>query len=519
MGDDVGRAVALNGELLFRRECRLEGRGGIWRLDEKRMFPLPGTAEVKIRATISGRWKDEALEAVLHWKTSDKPAKALREFDPDPPESQFDDDYIDAVADMNSLLQRTWGGTEPVVSSHLDFAEDLVWKNVSGASVIHGRTFRLQIRVQVFYDVSYTTLTLTRSVGSQSGSSNTAQSQRCFFLFVESHFGDKHAVAATLALYPDARAAVIDNSSVSGALRDRMKIYFESIGRLPVPIVTGASNYVAHVAGCLTSPGSATRLVANKFRESVEDTLLALRKDWLKIGDRDSMDHRRAVAVWLATQADLLRGAQPKVIVWVRGKPFKTEGNPSPELVCQLAQLLRAEGPTPLIVGEQCPLKIDQLMESRAIDFTSHWRQDVFDCKDSYLRQNHMFDLLKEDYGLVGVVGGKSGSLECTAMLGISTMWFCNGAPPFYEPRLYQWDGFIPHYRSISVAGLVATSRATGGGAAEPIPYEEQRIGPLKGTSLGILTACFRAIRQAGGPRIDLWTVRPDPVLEIKVNE
>src|SRR5205085_5960100 len=111
---------------------------------------------------------------------------------------------------------------------------------------------------------------------------------------------------------------------------------------------------------CLTSPGSATRLVANKFRESVGGTLKELRLRWLQIEDRDSLEHRKVVSEWLATQTKLDKKSF-KVIVWMRGRPFKTEGNPSPELVKQICELLHAVKLTPLIIGEQCPLSAEEL--------------------------------------------------------------------------------------------------------------------------------------------------------------
>jgi hypothetical protein len=541
---NVTLTVYLNGVVLTTKTyVNLPRTHRVDRLEVEKAFTIPETSTITLRATLTGRWKNDDLSRVifvrflaaeharvsaLHQRISDLTA------DVDAPESEFDDDYMDGMADalpelaaLSELDKAINTQLSPPVTLSEIALKTLDWTNEAGASVINGRAFRLQVRTEITHEVLLSEALALRSHSLEESSTNTLRTVETKFIYMASHFGDKHALAGTLALYKRYAAVLADEPSKEAA-QDDMTWYLETTGGRIVPRIRAALSIIeSRIAPCLTGPGSATRLMANAFRKlGAAETVAELRKSWLKETSpgryrEDAADHRGEVQRWLlgngldippAHSVRLLDHKQPKVLLWMRGRPFKTEGNPSPQLILQLAQELKKRALIPLIVGEMFPLSEQQQEETGAIDFTEHWKSEVFRCPSNHLRQVYMLDLLALNAGLVGVIGGKSGSLEGTAMLGINTLWFCNGAPPYYEPRLYQWD-MIPWYREISVAGFVATQRVREGTEHNPqfeaVPYEQQRIGRIEGASLAILQACLDEIAKVKKNALDLRSVIP----------
>ncbi|HEX7150386.1 MAG TPA: hypothetical protein VF618_02785 [Thermoanaerobaculia bacterium] len=485
-------------------------------------------SKITIKVSLTGRWEDATVAATVFAPATRgalqaeyvENEEALRRVDEEDaefadPQSEFDEDFMDAMdrrqpyVDERKRLQGQLDALVPDVQSRdLELDPLLAWTNQSGASVINKRAFRLQIRVEPLFETDVPRVLAVRSHSASESSSNTLRPALMFFIHIASHFGDKHAVAATLALYPSSCAVIADEPGAAAA-QARMRWYLETVAGRRIPCITGAQAELDKIIPSLTGPGSATRLVADRFREEGAATVLRfLRERWL--GEvapdeyrGDLQPHRTAVAEWLAGQP-LVATSALKVILWMRGKPFKTEGNPSKELMLQLARELAARKLVPLLIGESFPLTEEEQAETGAIDLTEHWKEEVFAGETTHLRQVYMFDLLAQRYGVVGVIGGKSGSLEMTAMLGINTLWFCDGAPPFYEPRLYQW-AMVPHYRAISIAGLVKTTRFVGEEPRrEEIPYEERRIGVLEGKPLALVRACLDEIAKRKKNGLDL---------------
>lgn len=539
----VTLTVYLNGEQLVTKQYTdLPREHRVERLEVSRELVVPTTSKVTLRATLTGRWKDEDLSATVFASYDDDlrgraAAARQRMYDASStrePTSQFDDDYLDDMSEAVPHILETLELEEQLeprgVTSELAL-KTLSWENDSGASVINGKAFRLQIRTEIMFEVLLQEALALRSHSVQLSSSNTLQTVKTRFIYLGSHFGDKHAAAGTIALYKRYTCVLADETDQVAAQND-MTWYLETSGGRVVPRIRGPQKVLeTRIAPCLTSPGSATRLMANAFRKlGVPATLAALRENWLKETSpgnfRDDVaEHRTAVIGFLILndmglsendKTRLLDHEQPKVLLWMRGRPFKTEGNPSPKLILQLALELAKRNLIPLIFGETFPLTLSEKAETGAIDFTQHWKKSVFRCPSNHLRQVYLLDLLAQRGGLVGVIGGKSGSLEGTAMLGINTLWFCNGAPPYYEPRLYQWD-MIPHYREVSIAGFVITRRVRAGTENNPlledVPYAEQRIGPISGEPLAIIRACLDLIAAQKKNGLDLRAVKPKPVV------
>lgn len=132
---------------------------------------------------------------------------------------------------------------------------------------------------------------------------------------------------------------------------------------------------------------------------------------------------------------------RPKILIWNRSRTdHGTDRNTSPEALAQLCEAARRNGLTPVIVGAR-PAE----MPEGAVDMTGHWSEPEFGSEDGYQRQMRMFQMLHQEYGVVGQTGLMSGVMDGVALSGVPTVYLASDEAA--GRRMHQFEGVDGHRR------------------------------------------------------------------------
>lgn len=163
-------------------------------------------------------------------------------------------------------------------------------------------------------------------------------------------------------------------------------------------------------------PGNATTVLGNVFalsKASRKAGIARIRQTWL-LPAFDPEVRAYANRVLPASIA-----GRKKLIIWARRSDTDPYRNMTPVLQRYLLELAFRSGIVPLLFGE---IVGDGGLPDGVVDLRNHSRDPVFNNNNdprSFAKQLYLFELLRREHNLIGIIGAKSGFLDGCAFIGI----------------------------------------------------------------------------------------------------
>ncbi len=183
------------------------------------------------------------------------------------------------------------------------------------------------------------------------------------------------------------------------------------------------------------SPKHLTHIIAEAFHADALKAQHTLRKAFL--GDESASPFLRS---WI----DSKLGEQPqqKVLLWVRTGDHDAERNTCFAELRQIAELVVADGVTPIFFGDNVPL---ELVPPDAVNLTLCWKEPLFQGPDMRRAQLQLFEDLRCRHGLVGQIGVTTAGMDGPALMGLPTLYLTQQP----NVRLGKWVGGVPGYHEV----------------------------------------------------------------------
>jgi hypothetical protein len=180
-----------------------------------------------------------------------------------------------------------------------------------------------------------------------------------------------------------------------------------------------------------------TDLVARAFEADPSSAQQRLRRAFLGEGPIPP-----ALRDWLARR---LHGGVPagkKVLLWIRDGVHHPGRNTSPQELEALAVCVRRVGLVPVLIGDALP---DGRVPAGAVDLILFWKDPFFRGVDMRRLQLQFFELLQQDYGVVGQLGATTAGMDGPALLGLPTLYLTDAS----NVRMRKWVGTVPGYEEM----------------------------------------------------------------------
>ena len=234
-------------------------------------------------------------------------------------------------------------------------------------------------------------------------------------------------------------------------------VHFANIGLAPSP---PSGQYYKYASLKQHAERFATFAVAEEFQKNAESCIKRIRKRWIDTLPKDTTE---TVETWVKSEHEKFgsqenKGA-PKVIIWSRQVKHDEYRNMTYATLRELVALVSSIGLVPVILGdiESESSVVEDFSSERpevqgAWQLLGHHKKDPFKVQDSYRAQFFMLDLLHREYGVLGIMGAKSGFLDGLALMGIPVLVLESTNDPVtlahpHETRMHSWiSPVIPGY-------------------------------------------------------------------------
>lgn len=131
-----------------------------------------------------------------------------------------------------------------------------------------------------------------------------------------------------------------------------------------------------------------------------------------------------------------------KVLLWVRKGVHQKNRNTDFDELSVFCQRTLSLGLTPVLIGDGLD---GWEMPEGAVSLALFWKEELFRRGNMRRSQLQLFEVLKEEHGVVGQMGVTTAGMDGPALLGMPTMYITE------EPnvRLGRWVGAVPGYEEI----------------------------------------------------------------------
>lgn len=134
--------------------------------------------------------------------------------------------------------------------------------------------------------------------------------------------------------------------------------------------------------------------------------------------------------------------SENKVLLWIRDGAHHPGRNTSFSELAALTECARHAGLVPVLIGDA---PRGEPVPEGAVDLVLFWKEPFFQGAGMRRLQLQFFELLREDYGLVGQLGATTAGMDGPALLGLPTLYLTD-AP---NVRMGRWVGAVPGYEEV----------------------------------------------------------------------
>ncbi len=165
---------------------------------------------------------------------------------------------------------------------------------------------------------------------------------------------------------------------------------------------------------------NATKIVAHKFHTDATASRQLIRTNWLSTIDATA---KNAVETFASTKFQNFDKTAPKILIWTRVVGFDLNRNMTFTALSQLVDLAKSVNIIPVLFGEEVtePESVfsKDLNLDGVVDLRGHFRDNAFKADDTFQRQLYFIDHLRQEYKVMGIIGGKSGFVDGPGLLGM----------------------------------------------------------------------------------------------------